>query len=63
MVRIVRYRKISDFGLRVKRIIIGEKCSSENAERLNEISNKIGCGNAYGSCLSNEKYGMGLVRM
>lgn len=55
--------RISDFGLRVKRIIIGEKCLPQNAERLNEISNKIGCGNAYRSCLSNEKYGMELIRL
>ena len=49
-------REINEFGLRVKRIIAGINCSPEHIERLNEISNKIGCGNIYTSSLSKTNY-------
>ena len=38
---------ISNFGLKVKRIIAGINCPEKHLERLNEISNEIGCGNIF----------------
>ena len=50
--------KLSDLGLKVRRIIAGINCCKEHLERLNSISNKIGCGNIYISYLSETKYGL-----
>ncbi|MBR5419800.1 MAG: DUF2971 domain-containing protein [Lachnospiraceae bacterium] len=55
--------EISTFGLRAKRIIAGVNCSEANINRLNHISNIIGCGNIFISYLSNEKYGMEIERL
>lgn len=53
-------KEINELGLRVKRIIAGINCSPDHIERLNEISNKIGCGNIYTSSLSKTNYGIEL---
>ena len=49
---------ISQFGLKVKRIIAGVNCSPNHLARLNDISNKMGCGNIYTTHLSETKYGI-----
>lgn len=53
-------KEINQLGLRVKRIIAGINCSPDHIERLNEISNKIGCGNIFTSSLSKTNYGIEL---
>ena len=47
---------ISDVGIKAYRIIAGINCTSDNIKRLNDISNKIGCGNVYISGLSDTLY-------
>lgn len=47
---------ICDLGLKTNRVICGYKCPSETQSKLNEISKKIGCGNAYKINMSDTKY-------
>lgn len=54
---------ISSLGLKVERIIAGINCSEENRNKLNEISNEIGCGNAYDSYLNERDYFLDIKRM
>lgn len=49
---------IRDTGLKTNRIIAGINCIPEDIQRLNDISNQIGCGNVYRSKLSDTKYAL-----
>lgn len=53
---------ISDVGIKTHRIIAGINCTSDNIKRLNDISNKIGCGNVYISGLSDTLYRLEVKR-
>ena len=43
-------------GLKTTRIIVGLNCTDENKERLNTISNKLGCGNILETKISGKHY-------
>ncbi len=51
---------ITDLGIKAKRIIAGINCTA--IDRLNDISNRIGCGNVYVSSLSNTRYGLEITK-
>ncbi len=53
---------INMLGIKVKRIVAGINCSRKSVLRLNEISNKIGCGNVYVARLSKRKYSIEIER-
>lgn len=55
--------QISNIGLRVNRVIAGIECSVDNKRVLNDISNQIGCGNAYVAKLSSINYTLVEERM
>lgn len=47
---------IDRVGLKTNKIIVGLNCTSENKERLNNISNKLGCGNILEAKISGKNY-------
>ena len=50
--------KLNELGLKINRIIAGIKCTEDNIQKLNKISNQIGCGNIYISKLSETDYSL-----
>lgn len=52
---------IDQLGMRTSRVIAGIRCSDEDKERLNIISNEIGCGNISCAQLSTDNYGIELI--
>lgn len=47
---------IADIGLKASKIVVGLNCTDEHKAKLNEISNKINCGNALHSKISGTSY-------
>jgi len=54
---------LDHLGMKVKRIIAGFNCSKSNIERLNIISNQLGCGNAYVIIRNEDNYSLEIVRV
>lgn len=52
--------KLSNVGIKTRRIIAGINCSEENVHRLNSISMKLKCGNASKCILSDKHFGIEL---
>lgn len=53
---------INCVGLQVSRIISGLNCASSDKEKLNEISNSMGCGDIFCAILSDNTFGLDLVK-
>lgn len=49
-------------GMKISRIVAGINCSPKNIEKLDKISNDLGLGNVYKSCMHPEKYTIKVVR-
>lgn len=47
---------ISDLGLKTKRVIAGLYCTDVHKDKLNKISNELGCGDIYCCNTSNEQF-------
>ncbi len=47
---------IQSVGLKTSRIIAGLNCSDDNKEKLNTISNNLGCGNIFETKISGDSY-------
>lgn len=54
---------ISHLRMRVKRIIAGLNCSKSNVDRLNKISNQLGCGNAFVLKRNEDTFALEIVRV
>lgn len=47
---------VSELGLKTSKIFAGTKCDVQKIKRLNDISNSLGLGNVYKSCIHPEHY-------
>lgn len=53
---------VDSIGMKMKKIIAGMNCSTENVEKLNEISNKLGLKDVYKSRLHEDEYRLEIYR-
>lgn len=54
---------INHLGMRVKRIIAGVNCNKSNVERLNIISNQLGCGNVYALKINEDTFALEMEKV